>query len=76
MNPRRLSLILCLAALGACATDDGSEFDSSADQQTLLAPDQAVPSEEEAAAKASKTIDESNADAELEKLKQELGDGD
>jgi hypothetical protein len=72
MNTKRLSLILCLAALGACTTNEHSNLDASADQDTLLEPGDAVVSEQEAAAEAAKKIDESNADAELEKLKQEI----
>ena len=72
MNTKRLSLVLCLAALGACTMDERSDLDASAQQDTLLEPGDEVVSEEQAAADAAKKIDESNADAELEKLKQEI----
>jgi len=76
MKIQRLFLVLSLAALGACTVEQNSAPEASAQEETLLEPgDAAIPTEEEAAAGAAKTIDESNADAELEKLEKELEGG-
>lgn len=76
MKIHRLTLVLSLAALGACTVKESSSPEASAPEETLLAPaDAAIPTEEEAAAAAAKAIDEKNADAELEKLKQEIEGG-
>ncbi|MBK7645345.1 MAG: hypothetical protein IPJ19_20295 [Planctomycetes bacterium] len=88
MNIQRLSLALPLLLLGACTTHEGTGTQASgqdaaqapagsaATEEPLLAPaDAAIPTAEEAAAAAAKKIDDSNADAELEKLKQELQGG-
>jgi hypothetical protein len=76
MKTHRLSLVLSLAILGACTVQESSSPEASAQEPTLLAPeDAAIPTEEESAAAAAKAIDDSNADAELEKLKKELEGG-
>lgn len=79
MKIQRLFLVLPLAALGACMAKESSppaQPNASAQEETLLAPeDAAIPTEEDAAAAAAKSIDEQNADAELEKLKQEIEGG-
>jgi hypothetical protein len=77
MKIQRLCLVLSLATLGACTTQEStSPAAASGGDETLLEPaDAAIPTEEEAAAAAAKKIDESNADAELESLKKELEGG-
>jgi len=79
-----LPLALTLALFGACGVHVESSTTTSSDtpqaaagsEEPLLAPaDAAIPTEDEAAAAAKKTIDASNADAELEKLKKELEGG-
>lgn len=90
MQIQRLFLVLSLAALGACTTKESSTpaptpapapapaetAKTSMPSGTLLAPeDAAIPTEAEAADAAAKAIDGTNADAELEKLKQEIQGG-
>ncbi len=88
MQIQRLFLVLSLAVLGACTSKESStpaptpapvpaeQVKPSTESGTLLAPeDAAIPSEAEAADAAAKAIDEKNADAELEKLKQEIQGG-
>lgn len=86
MKIKRTFLALTLAALGACS-DQGTPANppqnpgsapaaNAAAEEPLLGPeDAAIPTEMEAADQAAKSIDESNADAELEKLKSELEGG-
>ena len=66
------------ALLAACsgerpqATPSGTPADGSA---PAAAVEESLPTAEEEAAKAAEAIDEANADAELQRLQKELGDG-
>jgi hypothetical protein len=80
MKIHHLTLVVCLSALGACTAHENSApaapAPAPAQESSLLAPaDAAIPTEQEAADAAAKTIDEKNADAEFEKLKQEIQGG-
>ena len=76
---------LALAALAfACGGTDSSAAPGAAkaapakpatEAPLLPATAEPVPTADEAAAQAAKEIDDKNADAELEKLKKDLGDG-
>lgn len=68
-------LALALSYTG-CANGEGhAAAPQTAPDEPLLSPADAIPSQEQADAEALATIDEGNADAEFEKLKQELGGG-
>ena len=74
--------ILLLAVCPSCRQSESSATSSTPSAQKpsveapLLPADvEPVPTADEAAAQAAKEIDDANADAELEKLKKELGDG-
>ena len=82
MKIQHLTLVVGLFALGACTAHESSAPAAPApapapsQESSLLAPaDAAIPTEQAAADAAAKTIDEKNADAEFEKLKQEIQGG-
>jgi hypothetical protein len=67
---------LALAAIaGACGGSDAAAPTKRVEEAPLTDDAPPVPTEEQAAADAAARIDADNADAELEKLKEELEDG-
>lgn len=67
--------VVVLSFLAACGGESSQAPAATTPAQSSEVADETLPTPEEEAAKASETIDEGNADAELKKLEQELGGG-
>lgn len=75
MKTTRCIALATLTLFAACSVESSEEPAGSpapADEPALEEP---LPTPEEEAAKAAQVIDEANADAELQRLQQELGGG-
>lgn len=85
MRPIRWFAITAAALVAACSNPEGSASEpasanaasktpaaSKTSNESLLGPDDAVASQEEADQAAEKSIDDQNADAEFDKLEKEL----
>jgi hypothetical protein len=67
---------VAIVGLAACSQESSTQPAGTAPVQGEPATiEEELPTAEEAAAEASKSIDEANADAELKRLEDELGDG-
>jgi pectin methylesterase-like acyl-CoA thioesterase len=87
MRAHALASIAAATLLCACSSSESSASDASktapsstgttasTSSEPLLSADDAVPSQEEADQAAEASINDQNADAELEKLEKELADG-
>ena len=74
----KTTLWITLATLGtlaACSMESAQEPQATPPASAPENPEEPLPTPEEEAAKAAETIHEGNADAELERLQQELGGG-
>jgi len=83
-TPALAAALITTLSLAACSNPDSSAAEpakapsstaSKAPDEPLLGPEDAVSSQEEANKAAEQSINEDNADAELEKLEKELGEG-
>jgi hypothetical protein len=82
VRPIRFLAIAAAALAAACSNPEGSASQpgsapaaSSASNEPLLGPDDAIASQEEADQEAETSINEQNADAEFDKLEKELAEG-
>jgi hypothetical protein len=80
MNTNRITALLVLVALSACTSPESSppepkQAPAPTAESDLSSMDLAVPTQDEADLEAQKSIDESNADAALDELEQEIEGG-
>jgi hypothetical protein len=76
MRSQLLTLIFSSALIAGCTKQESSQPSGSAAGPAAGAPEApAIPTPEEAAAEAAKTIDQSNADQEFDKLLKEIEGG-
>jgi hypothetical protein len=67
---------VAIVGFAACSGDSSTQpAGTSPGQEEPAVVEEELPTAEEAAAQASQSIDEANADAELKRLEDELGDG-
>lgn len=69
--------LAALVAFPACSPESAEQPAQAPDAvpEVVTESEELLPTPEEEAAKAAETIDEGNADAELQRLQEELGDG-